>query len=44
MGIDSILAKIESWNDEMVACRRDLHKYAEPGWREYRTTAKIIKF
>ena len=43
MGIENILSKIESWNDEMVACRRDLHKYAEPGWREYRTTAKIIK-
>lgn len=43
MGIESILSTIESWNDEMVACRRDLHKHAEPGWREYRTTAKIIK-
>ena len=42
MAINNILAKIESWNDEMVACRRDLHKHAEPGWREYRTTAKII--
>ena len=43
MAINKILAKIESWNDEMVACRRDLHKHAEPGWREFRTTAKIIK-
>lgn len=43
MGIENILTKIESWNDEMVARRRDFHKYAEPGWREYRTTAAIIK-
>lgn len=43
MGIDSILSKIESWNDEMVAFRRDLHKHAESGWKEFRTTAKIIK-
>lgn len=43
MGIENILSKIELWNDEMIACRRDFHKYAEPGWREYRTTAKIIQ-
>lgn len=43
MGIESILSKIESRKTEMSACRRDLHQYAEPGWREFRTTAKIIK-
>lgn len=28
--------------DQTVADRRDLHKHAEPGWLEFRTTAKVI--
>jgi aminobenzoyl-glutamate utilization protein A len=28
---------------ELVATRRDLHKYAEPGWTEFRTTALVAK-
>jgi len=28
---------------QLIATRRDLHKNAEPGWCEFRTTAKIIE-
>ena len=28
---------------ELVAARRDFHKYAEPGWTEFRTTAVLAK-
>ncbi len=28
---------------ELVAMRRDLHRYPESGWTEYRTTVKIIE-
>lgn len=44
---------MSSWNFDRVdrealvakltAYRRDFHRYAEPGWLEYRTTAKIIE-
>ena len=27
---------------ELIAFRRDFHKYAESAWTEYRTTARII--
>ena len=30
-------------NDELVAIRRDLHRYPESGWTEFRTTVKIIE-
>ncbi|WP_236794802.1 amidohydrolase [Amycolatopsis sp. GM8] len=29
-------------HDQLVAWRRDFHTYAEPGWTEFRTTARII--
>jgi aminobenzoyl-glutamate utilization protein A len=28
--------------EQLTAWRRDFHKYAEPGWTEFRTTSKII--
>ncbi|MCI2012914.1 MAG: amidohydrolase [Ancrocorticia sp.] len=28
---------------QLVVWRRDFHKYAEPGWTEFRTTSKIVK-
>lgn len=30
-------------SDELIAFRRDLHKYPESGWTEFRTTVKIIE-
>lgn len=30
--------------EEMTACRRDLHRYPEPGWTEFRTAAKAAAF
>ncbi|MGI6075799.1 MAG: amidohydrolase [Pyramidobacter sp.] len=33
----------EKYNDKVVAWRRDFHKYAELGWREFRTTSKIVE-
>ena len=29
----TILEKAEAITPEMIACRRDFHKYAETGWR-----------
>lgn len=28
---------------DMIECRRDLHRYPEPGWTEFRTAAKVAK-
>lgn len=33
----------EAMTEELVACRRDLHKYAEPGWCEIRTATLIAR-
>lgn len=39
-----LIAKIaEDSFDEMVACRRDLHKYAETGWLEMRTSSIVAR-
>ena len=43
MEIGSYLEKLNSYETEMTAQRRDFHKHPEPGWREFRTTAKIIE-
>ena len=43
MEIRSYLEKLNSYETEMIAQRRDFHKHPEPGWREFRTTAKIIE-
>jgi aminobenzoyl-glutamate utilization protein A len=29
--------------DQLIATRRDLHRNAEPGWCEFRTTAKVVE-
>lgn len=38
-----IREKAEQIAPELVACRRDLHKYAEVGWTEFRTASKVIR-
>lgn len=43
MNINSYLETLNSYEDFLTGQRRDFHKHAEPGWREFRTTAKIIK-
>jgi aminobenzoyl-glutamate utilization protein A len=30
--------------EQLIAVRRDLHRHAEPGWCEFRTTAKVVTF
>ena len=30
-------------DEQVIATRRDLHRYAEPGWCEIRTTSKIVR-
>ena len=27
---------------ELIALRRDFHRWPEPAWREYRTTCRVI--
>ena len=43
MDRELLFARAEDYREELVALRRDFHKYAESGWAEYRTTAKIIQ-
>lgn len=30
--------------EELIALRRDFHKFPEPGWQEYRTAAKVADY
>lgn len=36
-----IVALANSLQEKTVACRRDFHRYAESGWTEFRTSAKV---
>ena len=36
--------RIEEIQEELIQWRRDLHKYAEPGWMEMRTSSRIAGF
>lgn len=40
---DEIKEIVKELEPAMVSCRRDLHKYPEVGWTEFRTAAKVIK-
>ncbi len=44
MNYDRIFSLVEEYASDIVEIRRDLHKYPEIGWGEYRTTSKIIDF
>ena len=33
---------MDAFEQELVELRRDFHRYAESGWTEFRTTARII--
>ena len=39
----SIWQEAEALNEELIARRRDLHRYPEPGWTEFRTASMIVK-
>lgn len=43
MNEQAIIQHIDSMAEKAVAIRRDLHKYAEAGWVEYRTTCFIVE-
>ena len=43
MDYSKIIATVNEYKDEIVKIRRDFHTYAEPAWREFRTSAKIAK-
>ena len=43
MDIQSYLDTLKSYEPSMIRTRRDLHRHAETGWLEYRTTALLIK-
>ena len=34
---------VDGYKDRAVEWRRDFHKYAEPGWLEFRTTSRIVE-
>lgn len=40
---EKILKLAEDSREEMVACRRDLHKHAEKGWFEMRTSSIVAR-
>ena len=31
------------WEEELAELRREFHRYPEPFWREFRTTARIVE-
>lgn len=39
-----MMAAVDGMQEELVTGRRDLHRYPEPGWMEFRTAAKVAKF
>ena len=41
--INTIIASAQEQKDELIALRRDRHKYAESGWLEMRTTSLIAR-
>ena len=43
MDIQTFLDELKKYETSMLTVRRDLHKHAETGWQEYRTTALLIK-
>lgn len=40
---ETILKFADDMQENMVACRRELHAHPEPGWTEFRTAAKVAK-
>ena len=40
---EQIIAMTDDMKDDLVAQRRDFHKYAEPGWFEMRTSSIIAR-
>ena len=41
---EKIMEAADGLQEEMTAYRRDLHRYPEPGWTEFRTAAKAAAF
>ncbi len=44
MVYDAIKKEAEDLLEEMIAFRRDFHKYAETGWFEIRTASKVARY
>jgi len=44
MDLNKIFARADNFQEELVSLRRDFHRYAESGWSEFRTTAKIVEY
>ncbi len=40
---DALRTAIQNMEKTIIACRRDLHKFPEAGWTEFRTTALAIQ-
>ncbi|MBO5491689.1 MAG: peptidase M20, partial [Pyramidobacter sp.] len=43
MNLQKIYAELDAMEPELLRTRRDLHKYAESAWTEFRTTSKIVQ-
>jgi len=43
MNIDEILMLVGQYSKDIIDLRREFHKYPEPGWLEFRTTARIVE-
>lgn len=43
MELTRFLSDLNRYESSMTELRRDLHRHPEPGWTEFRTTAKIIQ-
>ncbi len=43
MQLQTIFREIDEKEPELIRTRRDLHRYAESGWREFRTTSVVVQ-
>ena len=42
--IDAMMESAERYEPDLIAIRRDLHRYPETAWAEFRTTAQILSY
>lgn len=42
--MEQLFHAADAYNSQLTDIRRDLHRYAETAWTEFRTTAKILTF
>lgn len=44
MALETYFEAADRKNEELIHLRRDLHRYAEAGWNEFRTTSIAVRY